>query len=556
MAVPTVDQSGGWRVAATPPSDVHLDGEVPSAIYHAAGDGRGRLTEFRSPVAGLPGDLLSGFAGLVSNQRPVLLDPDGQLTFSSPDATLTWSPTGYGLAVKIRAAIPGLEFRLPLASVDRVFDDRDLTVPGPQNGDRLLTLHRYDHLITDWRIGSADMGSPFMARSWRVLLLESSVTARLDDAGWAVPVPAGEEVRLQITVRWPLISTGDTYPTHDGQDQWWRVVRPPDLPDDREAPLFVGLHGGNEALDNFMILSHPSWSASIKFALPMLLGARMIVPNHNDADGTATGERQPEPGLNGPAQDAYVLDAIEEAARRFAVDRRRIYAMGISNGGNAALTSACLHPDKFALAIAVVPATDWSAQFPVGDLASVLPDHEQFSPINTAENLLHVPVSMRGCAADALDGRVQVGRMADRLMKLGYRFVAVVTEIGHHVDYETIEGGYEQGLELALERPAVPASPQRVVFRTRDLRWPGAYWLRIERLAGEGFGLVDADRGAGGRILRVHATNVSRIVVDAVAADLNPGLTSIVLDSEIPCDVVFTTGETPAMSSSTVGRVP
>ena len=529
--------TAGWGHVAQPPPGLHLDPPGDAPVYRAAGDASGRQVQMQSPMCPVDGELLASPAHVRVGGEPVGLLHIDERHYRHSGLELTWTPEAFGVAGRMRADVSHAELVVPLAAVERGFDDRDLTRPLPVRGNHLLAMHRWDHEV-DYPAGAVDGATPFVAAFRRVLSLQSSVEGHLDEAGvWRVPLPPGETVEVHLRIRWPLVSGADTYPTHDGGTQLWRTVVPPHL-GAGPVPLFVGLHGAGVGADNFMMLTHPCWSASIKLVMPMLLGAVLIIPNHNDS-ATLTGEgAQVVPWANGADQEAFVFDAIDEAKRRFPIDERRVYAMGISNGGNAALTSVTLHPDRFALAIATVPASDWAAiGYDAKELERVVPDHLQFSPINLAENLLHTPVSMRGCAQDQLDGRVQVGRMAERLERLGYRHRSVVTEVGHHVDYETIEGGYEQGLEFVLERPAVDPSPDRVLYRTFDLRWPGAFWARIGETTGPGLAELDVTRDVGANRLTIRLRNVRRLVVDADLAGLRVDDVEVDGEADAPCIV-------------------
>jgi hypothetical protein len=144
----------------------------------------------------------------------------------------------------------------------------------------------------------------------------------------------------------------------------------------------------------------------------------------------------------------------------------------------------------------------------------------QQSALWLADNLLHVGLVVRGSAGDDLvDGRVHVGRFAARLDELGYAHRSSVTDAGTHCDANTIEGLYEQAIELLLTRPSVDPSPDRVVYRSADLRWPRAYWLELVELSGES-ARVDAHRDRAANTLDLHVEGAGRVRIDAAAAGL------------------------------------
>jgi pimeloyl-ACP methyl ester carboxylesterase len=530
---------GEWSWSAPAPTGVRVDApDVGAPVYRATGRD-GTLHQLSSQVFGLPGDLLAG---------PSVVEGD---------VDIAWAPESFGLSARCTSTAGG-RVVIRLAAVDRVFDDTDLTAPPPVTGSTLLSLHRWD-LVLDTPALTPDDTAPLRVDARRVVALRASTPATLaGDGVWTVPVPAGESVYLGITVRWPIVSEPDTYPTHDGGRQWWRTVSTPDVGPD-PAPLLVGLHGAANTADNWLVFSNPSWVSSWKVVLTMLLGGVAIVPNANDAASVEPNPpAPPRPTFYAAEQERYVFDAIDEAARRFPVDARRVYVAGTSMGGHGALALAAHHPDRFAAAIAAVPPTDlrmiyahYAADDPGhgvcvelaaglgGTLDEVPMAYAQHSAVCVAENLAEIPVSARGCAQDDLvDGVAHIGALEAALAPLDGPHVTSVTAIGSHVDHDTIEGCFEQALPLLLRRPSVPESPDRVRYTTADLHWPGAHWVRITELAGEGFGRVDARLDRATNRVRLELRGIAGIEIDLTRAGLAPGAT---FDVDADCPATVTT---------------
>jgi len=222
----------------------------------------------------------------------------------------------------------------------------------------------------------------------------------------------------------------------------------------------------------------------------------------------------------GPSE-VETLAAIEDVCRRYRVDRDRVWLSGYSMGGTGCWHLATRYPDRFA---AIAPSagnadyhvweelwetsgseeetdetdetgeTDETSETDETDETDEIDEaaghfrrlrrflHDADNPLSRAENLLHVPARVAHGSADKIVPVEHSRRMDERLK-----------ESGCIVEYEEIEGATHRTLRKRLlipgstwlldRRYARISRPRHIRFRTAWLRYPGAYWLRIERLA-------------------------------------------------------------------------
>jgi pimeloyl-ACP methyl ester carboxylesterase len=539
-----------WSASAPAPLDPLAAGSDQPGTQFTA-EGHEELLSFRTPVAGLERELLRGPAGVRGAS-------------SHEAATVTWAVVPSGVRCTVVAHEPGLRFEAPLAALDRQLRgwSAQTRVEAPA-GVALVSLHGWPGEV-DQPLLSPD-GRPFRVDFRRAMALRASEPSSITRQDcWSVPLPPSRPVELSLTVRWPLVSDGDGYPTHDGGHQAWRLIVPADLDLDAATsgplPLLVGLHGAANAADNWLRFSHPDWASSAKVLAAMVLGCPLIVPNFNDAASPeAEPERHPLPAGGGAKAEAYVWDAVAEAGRRYHLDPGAVYLLGLSLGGMQALGMAARHPDRVALVAAANPVTDpvatWSwaeRQRPVHGILNELADglgarlpegrvtFLQHSPLWLAENLANTHVFVRGSRGDELvDGDQHTGRFSSALESFGAVHSATVTPVGSHGDYFTVEGAYDDALPLLCSRPSVDPSPHRVAFRTADLRWRRAHWIELTELGAPTASVHAAREVVANRVI-LRTSGVTSLLVDADQAQLDVDTLDVVAecDEDLTVEVV------------------
>lgn len=124
------------------------------------------------------------------------------------------------------------------------------------------------------------------------------------------------------------------------------------------APLIVTPHGANWTQE----MNRSLWSGVAE-----QFGVIILYPRHQ-------GKLNPRVSFGSPRQLANLTAAMDEAARRFSVDKARIYAGGISQGGIETLLLMGHDPKRFAGGIAINPIADMLAFYhdvgPGGDSQS------------------------------------------------------------------------------------------------------------------------------------------------------------------------------------------
>lgn len=541
-----------WAASSPAPASPWPDPwATPGVVFIAEGDDR--LLSFRTPIAGAERALLRFAAGV-----------HGGTGASAAD--ISWEATEFGVRCTIVAREDGLRFEAPLACLDRRGRgwENDAVIHATAN-ERLATIHLWPVEVDRPLLLSPD-GGPFWVDFRRVLVLratEASEISRSDT--WSVGLPRDRRVEVSLTIAWPQVSDGDTYPTHDGQRQAWRVITPSDL--DAAAatgpgPLMVGLHGACNAADNWLYFSHPLWSASAKVIAAMVLGCPLIVPNFNNASSVAANpSERPLPAGGGPTSEAYVWDAVAEAGRRFAIEPTEIYLLGASLGGIMALGISARNPDRVALVAAANPIVDpvaicaWAeTQDPPHGILTELSDalggppsdaplaFQQHSPLWLAPNLANTHVFVRGSRGDDLvAGDVHAGALAAALASFGATHDVSVTPTGSHGDYETIEGAYDAALPVLCARPRVDPSPDRIAYRTTDLRWGSVHWITLTQF-GAPMASVEARRDAADKCLHLETTGVAALEIDVDRAGLKFDTLELATTCDMDLEVTLISG--------------
>jgi hypothetical protein len=229
-------------------------------------------------------------------------------------------------------------------------------------------------------------------------------------------------------------------------------------------------------------------------------GAFLVAPwGYQDAGPRALGEED-------------VLEVIARMRKLYRIDERRITLTGYSLGGTVSFVVPLHHPDLFAAAAPLCGYPNFTTfdeirTSPHTPIEEVLIQRRFIA--NYAENGLHLPLNI---VHGALDGPHRSAVVADRYRALGYRRIFdIPDDIGHHVqDY-----AYEDGDMVAwLRAQKRPERPDHVRFKTGELRYDRAYWLRVIALEdGAVFGDVDARHRE--RRFEVKTSGVAAFALDA-----------------------------------------
>ena len=133
-----------------------------------------------------------------------------------------------------------------------------------------------------------------------------------------------------------------------GNTLHYRLLKPLDYDPTRKYPIVISLpYGGQPATDTIRQIE-----GAVAAELLTMDGNRRAYPAFifipNVPPGAGWG------GIpNYPEADSLVFDAIISLDRRFSIDEKRRYVVGLSRGGFGAWNFICKHPEMFAAAIPV-----------------------------------------------------------------------------------------------------------------------------------------------------------------------------------------------------------
>lgn len=164
---------------------------------------------------------------------------------------------------------------------------------------------------------------------------------------------------------------------HGGHTRQYRVHVPRSYRADKPAPLLMAFHGGGgnmnyQASDENYGLISKSESAGFIAVFPngysKLPSGKFATWNAGNCCADARDRNVDDVG--------FVQQILSDLQARLSIDRKRIYATGMSNGGMMAYRLACEMPDTFA-AIAAVAGTDNTTQCSPKRPISILHIHAQ-----------------------------------------------------------------------------------------------------------------------------------------------------------------------------------
>lgn len=135
---------------------------------------------------------------------------------------------------------------------------------------------------------------------------------------------------------------------HGGVERTYRVHVPRGYDAAKQWPLVIALHGGGGAGRGMNTVTHLNDVADAHGFLVAYPDGRFRHWNDGRQSGVAESRKVDDVG--------FLADLIDALAKKYSVDRKRVFATGISNGGFMSQRLACDLSDKVA-AIAVVAAT-------------------------------------------------------------------------------------------------------------------------------------------------------------------------------------------------------
>ena len=289
--------------------------------------------------------------------------------------------------------------------------------------------------------------------------------------------------------------------TADGTTQYYGLYVPRDLDPAAKLPLIVILHAEE---------SSELASVAQFFAVPGSPGIPSVSPGYGPRPTQwnaiiAAPSGRGTMGFAGIAeQDVY--DVLDEVRTRYSVDQDRIYLIGLSMGGGAALRLALTRPDVWAAVVAFCPASQGG---------------EEFAP-----NALNLPIRIYQGEIDPLVPAASSRAWQKRLLETGSTVEYFeYPEVRHNAwNIAFRDRGFQPWLLSHRRNP----NPERVRLVTRSYRYGSAYWLRIDGLTPGTPASVDARRLSAAE-MRVDTSNVDGLSIASAALEL-PG--AVIIDGD------------------------
>jgi pimeloyl-ACP methyl ester carboxylesterase len=283
----------------------------------------------------------------------------------------------------------------------------------------------------------------------------------------------------------------------DGSVQPFAVRLPAGYSQEKRYPLVVQLHGlnFNEVLFGSRVryngMGGPQW---IHPDLPVI---------YVQAFG------RPSAFYRGMGEED-TLEVIEEAQRRFSVDRDRVYMMGHSMGGSGSYTIGLHYPDRFG-GLMPIDAAMWtraraSSGTPPDWMKPQIDIHSTPSLYPNARNVdvffKHAGAGIQGRSTEFTDGIVEEG---------GFSTTESFPNMPHSF---ADQYPYANFVTELIQRP-IRRRPAEIKFFTNTLRYNCAYWVTIDRLTKHNASAritatVGSDKTPG---LRVSTANVDALTL-------------------------------------------
>ncbi len=271
----------------------------------------------------------------------------------------------------------------------------------------------------------------------------------------------------------------------DGQILFYHFRLPKNYDAKRKYPLDVELHAGAGLL----------WQASWV--------DRAVNPSREDAIYMSPCGR----GNNSYVAmgEVAVMDAIRDVKRHYSVDENRVTIGGASMGGSGGFRMAALHPDVFAAAHSLTGGANYGVA-PIGD--------GRYDATMLVDNFCTTGM----CIWDApKEGWYkQNHQFADDLRARAKQYAGSYSNLeltdpngGHGIIDRKLQ---QEGNDWIRKQVRDPY-PKRVVYKTYNLRYDGAYWARIDTVVNPELpARIEAELD-GGKV-RVAVENVDRFHLD------------------------------------------
>ena len=305
----------------------------------------------------------------------------------------------------------------------------------------------------------------------------------------------------------PLIRKADGYfvttyrSAVDGSVQPFSVFLPPVFNPEKTYPMILLLHGAHvtDWAQNIIAYEAKDWAIQI------------AVHDRGNNRYRDIGE-------------VDIDEVLTEVNHRYRIDEDRIYLAGHSMGGYGTWFQATHRPDLWASISPQAGYSDYSLYLREGS-AGWRRDFqkrllESWSPLNFAENLLHVPAYIVHGAKDDNVAVEHSRKMAARLKELDYKFVYDENAEGGHwwgprgknYGTEIVDNPKIWKFLRQMERRA--SAPKKVIFKTDSLHYRKAYWITIDELEkANQMSLIEAEITAPNQI-SVKLENIKQLTLN------------------------------------------
>lgn len=342
----------------------------------------------------------------------------------------------------------------------------------------------------------------------------------------AVRIHRGETRRIPVWIATRRRATeADTLPVEfrvrsDGSDVTFRArpfLRPVD-------GFFVTTYrsGVDGSVQPYSVLLPSSYDARYSYPLIVLLHGAWVTDWGQNIISYRRKEWAIQVAVHDRGNNRYteigqvdLFEVLQEIRRRYNIDQDRIYLSGHSMGGYGTWFHGTRHPDLWAAISPQAGYADYFLYHPAMRRGRAVPPFRrklltEASPLQFAENLLHVPAYVIHGAQDENVSVEHARRMTTRLRQLGYRFIYDENPEGGH--WWGPRGQY-YGTEV-VDKPPIyeffqqfrrTRSPRTVRYRTTSLRYNHAYWVTIDEM----------DTVYAIAEIQAEATNANRVDIDS-----------------------------------------
>lgn len=273
--------------------------------------------------------------------------------------------------------------------------------------------------------------------------------------------------------------------------EYSRVV-PADYDPNKKHPLILHLHGFGARPQSevapllsdyadYMVSYSPDGSVAL---LPSIAGL-------TDSILVAATYHAPDEGdiyTYGKEAEQFHLDLLNLMKKQYNIDEDRIWMFGDSMGGFGMLNFASHRPDMYAgiagggVTLSPLPPISQAYEWAMGGKFLEIPwVWEESCPVGMADNLLNVYIVYGHGQKDTVVPLEHGRALRDKLIQLGYEHTYLeFPEAGH--SWRCWAPTCFKAQEFILKGVKRNPSPQKVVYKTNDLYWNKAYWVRINAL--------------------------------------------------------------------------